>query len=708
MLAMILGFWGCANMGAPEGGPFDVTPPRLIKALPEQGSRQVSETKMILRFDEFIKLAGQQDKVIVSPPQHSPAKISASGKTVYIQLEDSLKPNTTYSFYFDDAIVDNNEDNPLENFGYSFSTGDTLDSMQLLGSVLDARTLEPVQDVLLGIYWASQLSDTLMRTSPFPFVSKTNKLGEFVVRGLRDSAYLICALKDDNNDFLYSQPNEGLAFDLTTYRTSLVDSMRTDTIRIDSIVRRDTLHRDSLVTYPYTYYYPRDLMLRYFVAEQKRMGLERYERIDSLRYQLEFASELDSLPELYLIDTPKRPSTSLYRATLVGDRTVQYWLRDSLLISADSIRLGIKYSKTDSLLRPSLTTDTITLYKPREKARSSSKSDQNKDAFTLSFATGKGVKSKTPGDSLFLVSTHPLEAFADSVIKVESTSDSIYAPTPFVIKPIPMDALRYHIALELMHGVKYRLSIDSAQIHNIYGEPHGKLSFEHKISNEEELGGLQVSLEDIDLGAGEIIAELLDKSDKVLATTRAMRLDSLPAEGQTPVGDSVVHRVLSPRATTTDSLKPSSKQEHLGSTADSLNSATDSITRATQNKPLAITFKDLPPGEYYLRLYIDANADSMWTTGSYPDRQPEQVYYCPQLFAIKKGFTSSEVWAPRALPLDKQKPEALRKIKPEPKKKREDKNIEYYKRLKEKKGKQSGDSGAGSLAMPTGIMPGGF
>lgn len=43
--------------------------------------------------------------------------------------------------------------------------------------------------------------------------------------------------------------------------------MRTDTIRIDSIVRRDTLHRDSLVTYPFTYYFPRDIALRYSVAK---------------------------------------------------------------------------------------------------------------------------------------------------------------------------------------------------------------------------------------------------------------------------------------------------------------------------------------------------------------------------------------------------------------------------------------------------------
>ena len=64
-------------------------------------------------FDEFIKLEKATEKVVVSPPQIQQPEIKASGKRIQVNLLDSLKPNTTYTIDFSDAIVDNNEGNPL-------------------------------------------------------------------------------------------------------------------------------------------------------------------------------------------------------------------------------------------------------------------------------------------------------------------------------------------------------------------------------------------------------------------------------------------------------------------------------------------------------------------------------------------------------------------------------------------------------------------
>lgn len=78
---------------------------------------------MVLFFDEYVKVEEVQKKVIVSPPQLQQPKIMAVGKRVVVELEDDLIPNTTYTLDFTDAIVDNNESNPLENFSFAFSTG---------------------------------------------------------------------------------------------------------------------------------------------------------------------------------------------------------------------------------------------------------------------------------------------------------------------------------------------------------------------------------------------------------------------------------------------------------------------------------------------------------------------------------------------------------------------------------------------------------
>jgi len=48
---------------------------------------------------------------------------------------------------FSDAISDNNEGNPLGNYTYSFSTGETIDTMQVSGYVVAAENLEPVKGI---------------------------------------------------------------------------------------------------------------------------------------------------------------------------------------------------------------------------------------------------------------------------------------------------------------------------------------------------------------------------------------------------------------------------------------------------------------------------------------------------------------------------------------------------------------------------------
>lgn len=721
LVFVVLGGWGCANMGSPEGGPFDVDPPKLVKAQPEQGALNVKERKLTLRFDEFIKLTGQQEKVIVSPPQSKPARITASGKTIEIVLEDSLRPNTTYSFYFDDAIVDNNEDNALENFSYSISTGAVLDSMQILGTVLDAQTLEPVSGVLLGAYWSSQMSDTTFRTQPFPFVSKSNKMGQFAIRGLRDSVYTIFALKDDDNDFKYSLPNEGIAFDTMRYKTSLLDSIRTDTIRIDSIVRRDTLHRDSLVTYPYTYYYPRNLTLRYFVAQDRRKGLERHQRVDSLLCRLEFAEQVDTIPALTLLDASEDLGARRPYIPVLSGKAVDYWLTDSALINADSVRFSVVYTKTDSLLRQHAKVDTLVFYKPKAKSSASSKKEKER-GFTVGLQTSRGAVAKTPADTLMIVANRPLESFADSVVKVEATKDSVFAPVPFSIHEIGKGRMKYRVDVPWKHGHKYKVSVDSARLQSVYGDLSGGLRLEHQVEAEAELGALSVVLQGVNVPDSLLVVELLDKSGQVVMTKRAVTVDSLVGQKQGAEADSVLASLLKSPLATADSLATLGREGQKKLTADTTmrqKPTLDTLARQdtlsakqpqgeqakpkSKEKSILASFKDLKPDDYYLRLFVDRNADGVWTTGEYPSRAPEEVYYAPKPFPVKKGFTTQETWSPLSVPLDKQKPEALRKIKPEEKKKRENKNIEYYKRLKEKKGKQT----SSSMEMPT-SLPGIF
>ena len=84
-------------MGTPEGGPYDVTPPRLLKATPAMGSTKQTGNKISLLFDEAIQILKQNETVIVSPPQIKQPKISVYGRMLTIELRDNLRDSTTYT-----------------------------------------------------------------------------------------------------------------------------------------------------------------------------------------------------------------------------------------------------------------------------------------------------------------------------------------------------------------------------------------------------------------------------------------------------------------------------------------------------------------------------------------------------------------------------------------------------------------------------------
>ena len=117
-----------------------------------QGRQRQRRKKVTINFNEFIKIENAQEKVIVSPPQLEQADIKAAGRRIIVELKDSLKENTTYTIDFADAIVDNNEGNPMGNYTFSFSTGDAIDTMEVSGYALNAADLEPIKGILVGLY----------------------------------------------------------------------------------------------------------------------------------------------------------------------------------------------------------------------------------------------------------------------------------------------------------------------------------------------------------------------------------------------------------------------------------------------------------------------------------------------------------------------------------------------------------------------------
>ena len=283
--------YSCASVGRIEGGPYDETPPLFLKGSPAPGALQASKKKIVLEFDEFIKLDKPSEKVIISPPQIQQPEVKSNGKKVVITLQDTLKANTTYTIDFGDAIQDNNEGNPLENFFYTFSTGERLDTMAVAGTVLNAMNLEPIKGMLVGLH--SHLADSAFTTTPFDRVGRTDSRGHFSIRGVAPGSYRIYALQDADQNVYFSQPAEAIAFQDSLIIPSMEWREREDTTWVDSLTIDTIVHRR------YIYYLPDDILLRSFkeIPPYNRR-LMKSERPTPKDFNLYFNAVADTLPHL--------------------------------------------------------------------------------------------------------------------------------------------------------------------------------------------------------------------------------------------------------------------------------------------------------------------------------------------------------------------------------------------------------------------------
>ena len=201
---------GCGQSIPPTGGPRDTLPPVLIVANPVDSTLHFKGNRITLQFNEYIQLDNPFEKVIVSPLPATNPQIQSKLRTVTIRLKDSLEPNTTYSINFGEAIRDINENNPLRNFTYIFSTGDSIDDNRLGGKVLVAQTGKV--DSTLIVILHRNLEDSAVANQRPRYFARLNNEGFFNFHHLAPGLYNVFALKDADGGKKYDQKSELLGF----------------------------------------------------------------------------------------------------------------------------------------------------------------------------------------------------------------------------------------------------------------------------------------------------------------------------------------------------------------------------------------------------------------------------------------------------------------------------------------------------------------
>jgi hypothetical protein len=259
LLFVLVIFYGCAKVIAPEGGTKDETPPELIQVHPPMGTTNFAYKRIELRFDEFFTLKSPQHTIFLNPLSDNELKHQVRGKRLIISLTDTLRPNLTYSLVFDNAIADFNEGNLLPELRYVFSTGNSFDTMGLKGKVLSAETSDFIEGV--KVYLLPADADSILLKKQFSHVANVNSAGLFHFNHLPKGNYKLYALLDKDNNHIYNTPNEMIGF--------YGDPIKVETIQIDDTTRTNTVSLEK----PLMVFQDADTIVRVSKLTRVRKGL---------------------------------------------------------------------------------------------------------------------------------------------------------------------------------------------------------------------------------------------------------------------------------------------------------------------------------------------------------------------------------------------------------------------------------------------------
>ncbi len=642
LLVLILA--ACASIGSPDGGRYDEEPPEVVSAQPANKATGVKSKKSSITFNEYIKLDNPNEKVIVSPPQDEAPNIRVVGKSIRIDLYDSLQANTTYTVDFSDAIQDNNEGNPMGLYTYSFSTGDKIDTMEVSGTVLNAEDLEPIKGIMVGLYRTedSIWNDTIFRTKSLERIGRTNGSGQFTIKGVAPGNYRAFAIQDMDNNYRFTQKGEQIAFDTVTFSTSSKPDLRPDTVWVD------TTHYSKIRMVPYIHYYPDDITLLAFIEDGQDQHLLKTERLNPEMFTLYFTAPADTLP---VIEGFNFDASILVAEPSLHNDTINYWIPDTLVAWQDTLNFALTYLETDTLGQLVSRTDTLELLPKQthaklEKERQKKIDDWKKDRekrqkrskeplppedcpYEMTFLEVqiKPGSSLDPNQNVSLVFSQPVVSFDTTAVQFFEKVDTNYVPRPYLIIPDSINKRKYTFYAEWEPKSQYRLLIDSLAFQGVLGYFSKPIKSDLRIRTLDEFGTIFLKLNNLNLKEGEqAIVQLLNRSDK-------------------PVNEQIIEQ-----------------------------------DRAD--------FFYLKPGEYFVRLFIDRNGNGKWDTGNYDEQRPaEEVFYFPKPIAVKAKWEMEQAWDVRGIARSKQKPLSITKQKPDKKKNIKDRNRKRDEEMRNKNGK---------------------
>lgn len=576
--------WSCAKQAAPQGGARDVTPPVVVNSYPA-GTTEFKSKNISITFNEYITLDKINEKFMVSPPMDKKPKIYLRGKELRIEFLEDLRDSTTYTLYFQDAVRDLNEGNPVPNFQYVFATGNVIDSLSITGNILLSGNLEPEKNVMVMLH--SLLADTAPVKRLPDYITLADINGGFRIDNIKTGNYRLYALSDKNNNKRYDLEDELFAFYDTVLNINPVSNwfpQKTDSSSMKTEVKiKEDLKmnekdiadlKKGLNIKPEIPEINGRYKLYLFTGPKKARYLTSSSR--KLAYQLIYTLSLPPDTMKFDFKLADSENKNYFFETTNKKDTIVVWLLDSALYSKPQITTLVTYPFTDTTGQIINKLDTVEMrYLAPRPTRGKQKTKPLNYSNNI---PGYGIK---PGQIIHFISITPLEIPDTSRIRLYETPAKNMIPVKYELLADTMNKRRYIMKTRLKEGGKYLLITDSGAFRNIFGEISDSSGTSILVREATTYGHLKF---DIKNGDGNLIIQLLDDKEKLIAEKRLM------------------------------------------------NSG-------------IVDFPLLEKGLYRARVIYDLNKDGIWTTGDFKTRiQPEAVSYYKEQIEMRVNFEETFEW----------------------------------------------------------------
>lgn len=465
LIPFLLLIASCAVIITPGGGPKDASPPFVVEYQPDSAATNFNAKRIIIRFNEYVQLSDLNNQLIVSPQLSEQPDVTIRKKEIVIDMPDSLLPNTTYTISFGSAIKDITEGNVLDNFRYVFSTGPAIDSLSVSGKLKNASTLNGEKNVLVMLY-RSTGDSVPYKERPYYF-TKTKPDGSFRINNLKAGTYKAFALDDKNQNYLYDNTDERIAFS---------DSLINLQSNIDSISLR---------------------LFRELPPKQKRMAANQisvghlslvYARPIS-QLQITTSLSAEEKKNLFIEKSANNDSINLWLGTVTSD-SVTILVRDGNAF-ADSVQLELEHPG---------------------KKKNSGRGGGNADARKLQLNSNISGSQFPPGKNLRVNSTIPIKELNKDLVVLLRGKDTLKTA-------LTISENRHSILFSnsFQEDSSYTLLLKPGAITDWFGQKSDTLLQKFHVPATSEYGTLKVALNGIP--KGNYVLQLLNEKGNLIQDT---------------------------------------------------------------------------------------------------------------------------------------------------------------------------------------------